>query len=215
MSIRKLRGIGGGLAVTAIIGALVLTANAESQPADQAAGAPAVATQPATQPAEQAEATSSQAMMRQCMGMMKKMGMSQEMMDRMGVMMQTPIFMDSPCAVYGQADRLGLTDEQKSRLVEIEDEARKQSLAVLTDGQRKMVESAPEGAMPMAQMRQKMFEKMKPMMRGMGGQGMGGPGMSQMPMNCPMCPGMMGGMAGGTPSVSNDGDKGEAVKPNH
>ncbi len=213
MSTRKLRVLAGSLAAAAMVGTLVLTVNAQSQPADEAASAtqPAAATQPATQPAKQCQSASPQAMMQQCMGKMGKMGASQDMMDRMGVMMQTPIFMDDPGAVYGQADQLDLSDEQKNKLVEIQNEAREKSLAVLTDEQRTAVESAPSGGMAMMQMRQKMFGKMKmkPMMHGMGGQGAG-----QMPMSCPTCPGMTDGKPTEASGFSTtEGDGGKAVEP--
>ena len=68
--------------------------------------------------------------------MMEQMPMSPQMMKRMQIMMDTPIFLDSPCAIYGQKNRLNLTDEQKSRLIEIENEARKKALAVLTSEQK-------------------------------------------------------------------------------
>ena len=51
--------------------------------------------------------------------------MGPETVRRMQAMMMTPIFLDSPCAVYGQAQSLGLNEEQKKRLGEIEKEAGK------------------------------------------------------------------------------------------
>ncbi len=103
-------------------------------------------------------------MMTGCMAMMRKAGMDPAMMKRMQVMMQTPIFMDSPCAVYGQAEALELSDEQKARLIEIENEARKKALAVLTPEQRKKMGDIPPKPMAMMQMCQQMCAKMMPKM---------------------------------------------------
>jgi hypothetical protein len=50
-------------------------------------------------------------------GMMRKKGMPEEMVARMGTMMAAPMFTDSPCAIHGQANRLSLTDKQKQQLV--------------------------------------------------------------------------------------------------
>lgn len=113
-------------------------------------------------------------MMAQCKGMMNKMGMSEDMVKRWDAMMHTPIFLDSPCAIYGQADRLGLTDEQRQQLIDIENEARAKSMGVLTDEQRETLGDVPDTPMPMVKMCQEMQSKMKPMMQEM----MGAMGMS-------------------------------------
>lgn len=111
-------------------------------------------------------------MMAQCQGMMEKMGMPEDMVNRWQTMMRTPIFMDSPCAIYGQSARLDLTDEQKQQLIDIENEARAKSMAVLTDEQRDTLGDLPDKPMPMMKMCNDMQSRMKPMMKDMMG-GMG------------------------------------------
>ena len=129
-----------------------------------------------------------QAMMQRCMKMMQKAGVTPAMMQRCQVMMRTPIFADSPCAIYGQADVLRLSEGQKKQLMNIENEARRKALAVLTDEQVKKMGDISEKPMPMAQMCQQMCSKMMPIMQNM----MGGDGKTGPMMTCPMmC--MMGG----------------------
>lgn len=118
--------------------------------------------------------------------MIEQMPMSPQMKKRMQAMMNTPIFLDSPCAVYGQRDRLRLTDEQKSQLIKIENEARQKALAVLTPEQKATLGDLPEKPMAMMQMCQNMSSKMMPMMKEMMGEG----GMEDMMKFCPMM-GMM------------------------
>jgi YHS domain-containing protein len=103
-------------------------------------------------------------------------------------MMRTPIFIDSPCAIYGQAEALKLSEEQKEKLIEIENEARKKAMDVLTDEQKKKMGDIPNKPMAMAQMCQQMCGKMTPMMQKM----MGGKGKAGPMMMCPMMQ-MMGG----------------------
>jgi hypothetical protein len=124
----------------------------------------------------------SQAMMQRCMDMMQKAGITPAMMQRCHMMMQTPIFTDSPCAIYGQGDILQLSEEQKKKLTEIEEEARKKALAVLTDEQRKKMGDIPDKPMAIAQMCQQMCSKMMPMMQNM----MSGEGKTGPMIMCPM-----------------------------
>lgn len=84
----------------------------------------------------------------------------QLMMQRCQVMMQTPIFIDSPYAIYGQANILDLSEDQKERLIEIENEARTKALDVLNEEQKKKMGDIPEEPMAMAQMCQQMCSKM-------------------------------------------------------
>ena len=122
------------------------------------------------------------AMMQQCMGMMQEAGVPAEMMRRCQVMMKTPIFLDSPCAVFGQAKSLGLSDAQKKQLTEIENDARKKAMAVLTPEQRDKMGKVPTTPMAMAQVCQQICGKMMPMMqKRMGSKEMGKP-----MMTCPM-----------------------------
>jgi len=129
-----------------------------------------------------------QAMMQQCMNMMQKAGVTPTMMQACQVMMQTPIFMDSPCAIYGQAEPLKLSEEQKKKLIDIENDARKKAFAVLTDEQKKKMGDIPEKPIAMVQMCQQMCSKMMPMMQNM----MSGEGKTGPMMMCPMMH-MMGG----------------------
>jgi YHS domain-containing protein len=121
--------------------------------------------------------------MQRCQAMMQKAGIKPEMMQRCQVMMQTPIFMDSPCAIYGQANALKLSENQKKQLMDIENEARKKALAVLTDEQKKNMGDIPEKPMTMFQMCQQICPKMMssegktgmcPMMQMMGDKGQEG-----------------------------------------
>jgi len=128
------------------------------------------------------------------------------MMQRMQVMMRAPMHLDSPAALYGQAEALGLSEGQKQELMDIENEARTKALAVLTPEQRRKMGDVPDQATAMMQM----CSKMMPMMRGM----MGGGGMdtSMMPGG-PRCP-MMGGMGGGRmPAGSAGKSEGSMSKP--
>jgi YHS domain-containing protein len=58
--------------------------------------------------------------------------------------MQSRIFLDGPGAVYGQAEALGLSEEQKRRLDMIQKEARNKALAVLTAQQRAKLGDVPK-----------------------------------------------------------------------
>jgi hypothetical protein len=104
-------------------------------------------------------------MMAQCQNMMGQMGMSEDMVKRWDTMMRTPIFMNSPCAIYGQAETLNLTEEQKQQLIDIENQARAKSMAVLTDEQRETLGDLPDKPMPMMEMCGQMKSRMMPMMQ--------------------------------------------------
>ncbi len=153
------------------------------------------AAQEKAQPQCKAAAASSDAkpmsagMMQRCMGMMQKAGVAPDVMRRWQAMMATPIFLDSPCAVYGQAQALGLSDAQRQKLVQIQTEARKKALAVLTSEQRKKLGAIPDKPMTMMQMGQQMRGKMMPMMQKM----MGGKSMSSPMMTCPRMKSTQGG----------------------
>ena len=96
-----------------------------------------------SKPDEKPVQQSSDAMM-SCpmMGMMKQM--PPEMMERMQLLMRTPIFLDSPCPLYAQAEKLNLSEDQKKKLVEIENEARQKARAVLTSEQRTKLGNVPD-----------------------------------------------------------------------
>ena len=142
-----------------------------------------------------------QAVMQRCMKMMQEAGMTPDMMRRCQVMMNTTIFMDSPCAVYAQAETLGLSDEQKKKLVEVENQARRQALAVLTAEQRAKMGDLPDKPMPLAQM----CAKMMPMMQ----KTMGDMDKDSPMMMCPTM-GMMQG--GGAPKGSGSKPQGSGSK---
>ncbi len=100
--------------------------------------------------------------------------MTPAMMKRCRMMMQTPVFLDSPGAIRGQAKALGLSEEQKNSLTDIANEARKKALAVLSAEQRKKLGDLPDKPVVMMQM--------CPMMRQM----MGDKGQDRPMMMCPM-----------------------------
>jgi len=78
-------------------------------------------------------------MMKQMMGQM-----TPETMDRMQLLMRTPIFLDAPCPIFAQAEKLGLNEEQKKKLGEIEKEARAKARAVLTPEQQSKLGKVPD-----------------------------------------------------------------------
>jgi len=98
------------------------------------------------------------------------------------VIMNSPVHLDGPAALIAQADKLRLTEQQKARLREIQNQARKKALAVLTDEQKKKMGDIPEKPMVMAQMCQQMCSKMMPTMQKM----MSGEGKTGPMMVCPM-----------------------------
>ncbi|SRR5581483_925654 len=115
------------LVIVAGLGLIALLAFAQSKPTDKPA-------QPSGEP------------MMSCpmMGMMKQMESQPETMERMQLLMRTPIFLDSPCPLYAQADKLNLSEEQKKKLGEIENEARQKARAVLTPEQRAKLGNIPD-----------------------------------------------------------------------
>lgn len=126
----------------------------------------------------------------------------QSMMRRCRVMMNTPIFLDGPSAIRGQAQDLGLSEEQQKKLLGIETEARKKALAVLTPEQRKKMGDIPGKPTAMAQM----CAKMKPMMQ----KKTGDKGMDKPMMMCPMMKMMRGRTA---PAASGTNPQGSGTKP--
>ncbi|QYO65078.1 peroxiredoxin family protein [Leptolyngbya sp. 7M] len=83
-------------------------------------------------------------MMPQMMKMMRQMGMTPQIMERMQVLVRTPIFLDAPCPIFAQAEKLGLSEEQKKKLGEIENEARQKARAVLTPEQLAKLGDVPD-----------------------------------------------------------------------
>lgn len=91
---------------------------------------------------------------------------------------------------WGQAEALGLSDEQLKKLLDIENDARQKAKAVLTEEQIKKMGEIPDKPMAMMEMCQQMSSKMMPMMQKM----MSSQGGAT--MMCPVCP-MMRMMMGG------------------
>lgn len=86
-----------------------------------------------------------------------------------------------PSAIYAQAEALGLSEEQRTKLIEIQKQARENALAVLTPEQRKKMAATSDTPMAMMQAcRQKCATMMPKMQKMMSGKGKGGP------MTCPM-----------------------------
>ena len=119
-----------------------------------------------------------QMMMQNMMGMMQQAGIDPNMMRRCQAMMFAPVFLDSPAAIRGQAESLGLSDEQKQKLLDIEKEARQKARSVLTEEQTNKMGEIPDTPMAMMEMCQQMSAKMMPMMQRM----MGGGSPGQQPM---------------------------------
>ena len=94
------------------------------------------------------------------MDMMKPMGMKPERMDRMQLLMRTPVFVDSPTALQVQGDRLGLSEKQAKKLGRIEKEARQKALALRTPEQRTKLGDIPDKPLVMMEMCQQMMAKM-------------------------------------------------------
>lgn len=105
--------------------------------------------------------------MENMMGMMRHAGIDPHMIRRCHAMMFAPMFLDSPAAIRGQAESLGLSDEQKQQLLDIEKEAREKARSVLTEEQTKRMGPIPETPMAMIEMCQEMPAKMMPVMQQM------------------------------------------------
>ena len=56
---------------------------------------------------------------------MVKHACSSEMMQKYQFLVTMPIYLDSPTVIYARAQELGLSDEQKTRLIAITEESRK------------------------------------------------------------------------------------------
>lgn len=78
-------------------------------------------------------------------------GMTPEAMERMQLLMRVPIFLDAPCPIFAQAEKLGLNEEQKKKLGQIENEARAKAQAVLTPEQQAKLGNVPDKPVTMMQ----------------------------------------------------------------
>ena len=67
---------------------------------------------------------------------MGKHACSTEMMQKYQFLAAMPIYLDSPAVIYVRAKELGLSQEQKAKLLAITEESRKNALALLTVEQR-------------------------------------------------------------------------------
>ncbi|MFA5866077.1 MAG: hypothetical protein WC975_15500 [Phycisphaerae bacterium] len=123
------------------------------------------------------------------MGMMRKAGVSEDMIREWSAFVQAPIYMDSPAMLLGQTDMLTLNSDQKQKLMDIEKDAREKAMMVLTEAQKSKLGTISDQPMTMMQIHQGMCAKMAPMRQKMmkeggmrhGKMGRGGKG-------CPMCP---------------------------
>ncbi len=85
---------------------------------------------------------------------------SELMANRYKVLLQTKIFLDSPSAILGHTKVLDLSAEQSRKLLEIERQARKRALAVLTPEQRQKFGDVSAQPISMASLCQKICGKM-------------------------------------------------------
>lgn len=106
--------------------------------------------------------------MKEMQARMKKAGVSEETMKAHMAMMNAPLYMDSPEMLLGQADALGLTDDQNAQLNKVVQDARAKAAAILTDAQRTTLGQVPDKPMTMTKTRADMMEKMNKD-KGMGG----------------------------------------------
>lgn len=71
-------------------------------------------------------------------------GVNQDLVDKGRIVLQAKVAPKSPAALLGQANRLNLTQEQRQRLQQIEQQASQQALAVLNDEQKEQLGDALE-----------------------------------------------------------------------
>ena len=116
-------------------------------------------------------------MMNQCMNMMRNADISEDTIRQWQRMANTPLQMDDAAAILGQADALGLSQEQRQKLSDILKESREKAMNVLTEEQRGKMGRITDKPMTMMEMCQSMRGRM--MQKNMGGMPGGG-------MMCPM-----------------------------
>ncbi len=76
--------------------------------------------------------------------MAQRPGQDSETMRQCQMVMRTAIFLDSPSAILGQKESLGLTPDQAQKLHDIENEARQKAKSVLTEEQTKKLGVVPD-----------------------------------------------------------------------
>ncbi|HMK36831.1 MAG TPA: hypothetical protein VK463_17285 [Desulfomonilaceae bacterium] len=81
--------------------------------------------------------------------MMQTSGESSEASRQCHMLMRTSLFLDSPAALRGQAEFLGLSTDQIQKLAEIETEARSKAKSVLKEEQISKLGAVPDKAVAM------------------------------------------------------------------
>jgi len=119
-------------------------------------------------------------MPREMKEIMTEAGITDEILSRRRALMRAPMYADDPAVILGQARRLNLSDEQKSKLMKIQESARKQAVAVLNAQQTKTLGEIPSMPMSMMKYMKQMHEKIRPVVRKRIEEG------AEMPMYCPM-----------------------------
>ena len=89
-------------------------------------------------------------MMKRMGEMMHRLSADTETRSRCKLLMHTPLFLDSPAVIRGQASSLGLSPDQIQKLTDIEKEARQKAKSVLNEEQIKKLGDAPEKPVAMA-----------------------------------------------------------------
>ncbi len=104
-------------------------------------------------------------MMNECMKKMHGAGISEDTIHQWQVIANTPVQMDDPAAILGQADALGLSKEQRQKLSDSLKESREKANSILTEDQKKKMGKISSKPMTMMEMWQSMCGKMGPMMK--------------------------------------------------
>jgi len=99
-------------------------------------------------------------MMAKCRAILSSIGMHKDMIEQWDAMMRTPIFFDSPCTIFGLADRLELTPRQIQQIMDIGNNSRAEALNVLNNKQREVIGKFQDSPMPMMRMCKNMMGKM-------------------------------------------------------
>jgi len=99
--------------------------------------------------------------------MMTKAGISEKQVRRCQAMVNAPLYEDSPAVLLGAVHMLGLTNEQKAKLEEIEKDAHQKAREVLSTDQQKKLEEMSAGQMTLNEMRKEIHKKMMPAMKEM------------------------------------------------
>ncbi len=99
-------------------------------------------------------------MMKQCMDMMRNAGVSDDVIRQCKVMANTPHYPDDPAVILGQADALGLSQQQRQELDDILKQAREKARNVLTEEQKQKMGKTADKPMTMMEMCQSMRGRM-------------------------------------------------------